>query len=252
MNVKKLLEVKNIEKTYLVGEVTVPALRGVSLSIDLGDFVAIMGQSGSGKSTLMNLLGCLDRPTKGQYFIEGKDVSQLSGDELADMRNLKIGFIFQGFNLLSKASALENVELPLYYNRNSYYSAKEKAVMARNVLDAVGLSGRYHHNPKQLSGGQQQRVAIARALINNPSLLLADEPTGNLDSRTSVEIMKVFQELNQNNGITVILVTHSSEVADFAKRVVVFRDGKVINDYPVVNRLDAEKELEKLDSQQEA
>lgn len=239
----KVIEVINLEKTYILGEVKVPALRGVSVSVERGEFVAIMGPSGSGKSTFMNLLGCLDRPTAGQYLIEGTDVSKLSRDQLADMRNSKIGFVFQGFNLLSKTSAVENVELPLYYNRETSYSAKEKETMARQALDAVGLGDRYHHQTHQLSGGQQQRVAIARALVNNPSLILADEPTGNLDSRTSIEIMKIFQELNSAKGITVVVVTHSSEVADYTSRLVVFRDGKITDDHSVSNRLIAAEML---------
>jgi putative ABC transport system ATP-binding protein len=235
----KVIEVINLEKTYILGEVQVHALRGVSLSIMEGEFVAIMGPSGSGKSTLMNLLGCLDRPTSGQYLIEGTDVSRLSRDQLADMRNLKIGFVFQGFNLLSKTSAVENVELPLYYNRQTVYSAKEKDAMAKEALDSVGLGDRYHHQTHQLSGGQQQRVALARSLVNRPSLLLADEPTGNLDSRTSIEIMKIFQELNSERGMTIVIVTHSSEVAEYTKRLIVFRDGRITDDHMVENRLDA-------------
>jgi putative ABC transport system ATP-binding protein len=234
---KNVLEVINLEKTYYMGEVNVHALRGVSLSIREGEFVAIMGPSGSGKSTFMNILGCLDRPTGGQYLIESTDVSQLSRDELADIRNKKIGFVFQGFNLLSKTTAIENAELPLYYNREINYSTKDKNRMAIEALDSVGLQGRYHHQTHQLSGGQQQRVAIARALINNPSLILADEPTGNLDSRTSIEIIKIFQDLNTEKGITVVIVTHSDEVSEYAKRLVVFRDGRIKKDHLVENRL---------------
>jgi len=234
---KNVLEVINLEKTYYMGEVNVHALRGVSLSIREGEFVAIMGPSGSGKSTFMNILGCLDRPTGGQYLIESTDVSQLSRDELADIRNKKIGFVFQGFNLLSKTTAIENAELPLYYNREINYSTKDKNRMAIEALDSVGLQGRYHHQTHQLSGGQQQRVAIARALINNPSLILADEPTGNLDSRTSIEIIKIFQDLNTEKGITIVLVTHSDEVSEYAKRLVVFRDGRIKKDHLVENRL---------------
>jgi len=237
MSDKNVLEVINLEKTYYMGEVNVHALRGVSLSIREGEFVAIMGPSGSGKSTFMNILGCLDRPTGGQYLIESTDVSQLSRDELADIRNKKIGFVFQGFNLLSKTTAIENAELPLYYNREINYSTKDKNRMAIEALDAVGLQGRYHHQTHQLSGGQQQRVAIARALINNPSLILADEPTGNLDSRTSIEIIKIFQDLNSEKGITIVLVTHSDEVSEYAKRLVVFRDGRIKKDHLVENRL---------------
>ncbi|MDQ7821339.1 MAG: ABC transporter ATP-binding protein [Candidatus Eremiobacteraeota bacterium] len=242
----RLLEVVHLEKTYFLGEVHVHALRGVSLSIGEGEFVAIMGPSGSGKSTFMNILGCLDRPTKGQYLIEGNDVSKLAGDELADMRNKKIGFVFQGFNLLAKTTALENVELPLYYNREHNYSTKEKYEMASQALDAVGLKDRSHHQPHQLSGGQQQRVAIARSLVNNPSLILADEPTGNLDTRTSLEIIKIFQDLNRVKGITIVLVTHSDEISIFAKRLVVFRDGRIRDDRPVPDRLIAEEALKEM------
>jgi putative ABC transport system ATP-binding protein len=244
--IKKVLEVIDIEKTYFLGEVKVPALRGVSLYVTEGEFVAIMGPSGSGKSTFMNLLGCLDRPTNGQYLIDGLDVSVLSRDQLADMRNKKIGFVFQGFNLLSKTTALENVELPLYYNREHEYSSKDKTTMALEALDAVGLQGRHHHQTHQLSGGQQQRVAIARALVNNPSLILADEPTGNLDTRTSLEIMKIFQDLNANKGITVVVVTHSDEISQYAKRLVVFRDGKLKEDHLVQDRLYAGDMLKEL------
>jgi putative ABC transport system ATP-binding protein len=227
-----LIRIDHLAKVYLLGEVEVHALRGVSAGISQGEFVAIMGASGSGKSTFMNILGCLDKPTKGSYFLEGIDVGKLSRDELAAIRNRKIGFVFQGFNLLSRTSAMENVELPLFYGPTSTKTRKEKAIAA---LDRVGLGDRVHHYPNQLSGGQQQRVAIARALVNDPSIILADEPTGNLDSRTSVEVMGVFQELN-NHGITVILVTHEPDIANFAKRHIVFRDGKIktdrINDDP--------------------
>lgn len=244
----KVIEVINLEKIYSLGEVKVPALRGVSLIIRRGEFVAIMGPSGSGKSTFMNLVGCLDRPTMGNYLIEGTDVSQLSRDELADIRNKKIGFVFQGFNLLSKTSAVENVEIPLHYNRENIYSAKEKIALAKEALDSVGLSDRYYYQTHQLSGGQQQRVALARALVNKPSLILADEPTGNLDSQTSIEIMKIFQNLNSQKGITIVVVTHSIEIANFAARLVVFRDGKITDDHPVRDRCfatDAIKELNK-------
>jgi putative ABC transport system ATP-binding protein len=227
-----LIRIDHLAKVYQLGEVEVHALRGVSAGISQGEFVAIMGASGSGKSTFMNILGCLDKPTKGSYFLEGIDVGKLSRDELAAIRNRKIGFVFQGFNLLSRTSAMENVELPLFYGPTSTKTRKEKAIAA---LERVGLGDRVHHYPNQLSGGQQQRVAIARALVNDPSIILADEPTGNLDSRTSVEVMGVFQELN-NHGITVILVTHEPDIANFAKRHIVFRDGKIktdrINDDP--------------------
>ena len=218
-----LIQIEHLAKTYLLGEVEVHALRGVSLEIKRGEFVAIMGASGSGKSTVMNILGCLDKPTRGTYMLENIDVGKLSRDELARIRNQKIGFVFQGFNLLSRTSAIENVELPLLYGATTTKSRHEKAIHA---LEMVGLADRVHHFPNQLSGGQQQRVAIARALVNTPSIVLADEPTGNLDSRTSVEVMGIFQELN-NKGITIIIVTHEPDIADFTKRQIVFRDGKV-------------------------
>ncbi len=221
-----LIRIERLSKTYTLGEVEVHALRGVSLDVSRGEFVAIMGASGSGKSTFMNILGCLDKPTDGSYVLEEIDVSKLSRDELARIRNQKIGFVFQGFNLLSRTSAIENVELPLLYGTASSKDRHHRAVQA---LELVGLGERIHHYPNQLSGGQQQRVAVARALINNPSILLADEPTGNLDSRTSVEVMGIFQQLNQQ-GITVILVTHEPDIAQFAKRHVVFRDGRIMAD----------------------
>jgi putative ABC transport system ATP-binding protein len=224
----ELIRVDQLTKIYYLGEVQVPALKGVDLAIPAGECVAIMGASGSGKSTFMNILGCLDRPTQGKYFLEGKDVSGLSRDELAQIRNQKIGFVFQNFNLLGRTTALENVELPLYYRHN--HTSRDRHRAAVEALKTVGLEDREHHLPSQLSGGQQQRVAIARALVNQPSLILADEPTGNLDTRTSLEIMDIFQKLNQESRITVILVTHEMDIAAYAGRRVVFRDGKVIQD----------------------
>jgi putative ABC transport system ATP-binding protein len=218
-----LVEVRDVRKNYQLGETEVHALRGVSLTIEPGDFVAIMGASGSGKSTFMNILGCLDRPTSGQYLLEGNDVSGLTKKELARIRNQKIGFVFQGFNLLGRTTALENTELPMLY---SLVGKGERENRAREVLSLVGLADREYHFPAQLSGGQQQRVAIARALANGPVLLLADEPTGNLDSRTSVEIMAIFQKLNAD-GLTIVLVTHEPDIARFAKREIVFRDGQI-------------------------
>jgi putative ABC transport system ATP-binding protein len=223
----ELIRVEHLVKIYYLGEVQVPALKGVDLTIQAGEFVAIMGASGSGKSTFMNIIGCLDRPTQGKYFLEGHDVSGLTRDELARIRNKKIGFVFQNFNLLGRTSALENVELPLFYNNSS---SRERHQRAMEALTIMGLEDRKHHIPSQLSGGQQQRVAIARALVNRPSLILADEPTGNLDTRTSLEIMEIFQKLNQTSGITIILVTHELDIARYVGRQVVFRDGKVIKD----------------------
>ena len=245
---KPVIQLENIQKTYQTGEVEVKAVRGVSLEIFQGEFVALMGASGSGKSTMMNTLGCLDRPTDGKYFLDGIDVSQLNRDELADIRNQKIGFIFQGFNLLSRTSALENVELPMLYMRERLDGASQSE-RAMKALETVGLGARADHTPNQLSGGQQQRVAIARALANQPALLLADEPTGNLDSRTSIEIMGVFQKLN-DQGITIVMVTHELDVAQYTKRMIVMRDGRVISDSPVANRLNSEHELSKLNQAQ--
>src|SRR5208337_591944 len=222
------IQVKDLVKVYSLGEVEVQALRSVSLLVERGEFVAIMGASGSGKSTFMNIIGFLDRPTSGQYLLEGINGEHLSRDELAEIRNRKIGFVFQGFNLLSRTSALENVELPLTYAGTQTSKRKE---MAQKALSEVGLRGREHHHPSQLSGGEQQRVAIARALVNQPSILLADEPTGNLDSKTSEEIMGIFQRLNREMGITIIMITHESDIASFAKRDILFRDGKIVDDH---------------------
>lgn len=229
----RLIDIEDLHKTYIMGDIQVPALRGISVRVSRGEFVAIMGASGSGKSTFMNIVGCLDRPTSGAYRLEGTDVSGLNKIELARIRNRKIGFVFQNFNLLSRTSAIENVELPLLY---SGVRRRERDQRAVETLACVGLAGRERHHPNQLSGGQQQRVAIARALINRPSLLLADEPTGNLDSSTSGEIMQVFQELNEQQQLTVILVTHEADIAECATRIITFKDGLVLNDHPVVNR----------------
>jgi ABC-type lipoprotein export system ATPase subunit len=225
-----LIQLRNVRKAYSLGEVEVHALRSVSLDIDRGEYVALMGPSGSGKTTLMNTLGCLDRPTDGSYLLDGEEVVTMSGDERAHLRNQKIGFVFQNFNLLSRTSALENVELPLLYSGRMRSS--ERRTRVRKLLDRVGLSSRSHHHPSQLSGGQQQRVAIARALANEPPILMADEPTGNLDSHTSREVMDLFRQLNQEDGITIILVTHDQAVAHHARRIVVLRDGHVICDSP--------------------
>src|SRR2546422_1805871 len=237
-----VISVKNLVKTYVVGEVEVKALRGVNLEVQRGEFLAVAGPSGSGKSTFMHIVGCLDRPTSGQYFLDGQDVSRMSKDALAAVRNKKIGFVFQGFNLLSRTSALDNVELPLLYGGGGMKTA-QRHKRAMEVLNAVGLVDRADHHPNQLSGGQQQRVAIARALINNPSILLADEPTGNLDTKTSIEVMGIFQRLNQDRGITVVLITHEHDIAEYGTRVVQFRDGLVVSDRPVAQRRDAEDEL---------
>jgi putative ABC transport system ATP-binding protein len=237
-----VLSVKDLTKTYVVGEMKVPALRGVSMDVERGEFLAVTGPSGSGKSTFMHILGCLDRPTSGSYFIEGKDVSRLSKNELALIRNHRIGFVFQGFNLLSRTTALENVELPLLYNGKTIRSAIRHQ-RAKAALASVGLSDRGHHAPNQLSGGQQQRVAIARALINEPSILLADEPTGNLDTRTSIEVMEIFQRLNDERGITILLITHEHDIAQYAKRTLAFRDGKVVTDHIVTDRRVAAEEM---------
>jgi putative ABC transport system ATP-binding protein len=237
---RPVIELDHIHKTYTMGDVNVHALRGVSLTIREGEFVAIMGASGSGKSTTMNIIGCLDRPTRGKYILDGEDVSEMSKDERADIRCQKIGFVFQGFNLLSRTSALENVELPMLY---AGLETSERHRRAMEALASVGLAGREQNHPNQLSGGQQQRVAVARSLVNNPALILADEPTGNLDSRTSVEVMEIFQRLNRERGITLVLVTHEPDIAQYAQRVVVFKDGKIKKDYQIENQRDAAEEL---------
>jgi putative ABC transport system ATP-binding protein len=237
-----VISVKNLVKIYRMGDIEVRALRGVSLEVLPGEFVAIMGASGSGKSTFMNIVGCLDRPTSGQYLLDGIDVSNLNRDQRARIRNQKIGFIFQGFNLLSRTTALENVELPMMYNHTPAREMKRRALEA---LRAVGLEDREEHRSNQLSGGQQQRVAIARALVNNPTLVLADEPTGNLDSRTSIEVMGIFQRLNRE-GRTIILITHEADIAAYASRIVRFRDGHVIQDEQVAPPRDAVEELQRL------
>jgi len=223
----EVIRVEDLHKTYRMGDVEVQALRGVDLTIERGEFVAVMGSSGSGKSTFMNILGCLDRPTRGRYYLEGEEVGSLSRDDWAQIRNKRIGFVFQGFNLLSRTSAVENVELPMMYNG---FAGKQRHQRALDVLKLVGLEERVDHLPNQLSGGQQQRVAIARALVNQPSLILADEPTGNLDSATSAEIMTLFRRLNSQQAITIVLVTHEPDIAAFAKRQIVFKDGRVIAD----------------------
>jgi putative ABC transport system ATP-binding protein len=248
--VDAVIRLEDIHKTYQTGEVEVKAVRGVTMRIEPGEFVAVMGASGSGKSTLMNIIGCLDRPTQGHYFLDGVDASELDRNELADIRNQKIGFIFQGFNLLSRTSALENAELPMLYQRQ-HLSGREQRARALRALETVGLAERASHHSNQLSGGQQQRVAIARALVNQPALLLADEPTGNLDSQTSIEIMGVFQKLNQE-GITLVMVTHELDIARYTKRNVVMRDGRIVSDTQVAERLNAEQELRRLQEAQQA
>lgn len=240
---ESVIKTEGLSKTYTVGQIEVPALKSVDLEINKGEFVAIMGASGSGKSTIMNMLGCLDVPSGGNYFLDGINTSRLTKNEYADIRNTKIGFVFQGFNLLPRTTALENVELPLIYNRQR--KIKNQRKIAMDALDRVGLADRVHHIPSQLSGGQQQRVALARALVNKPALILADEPTGNLDSKTSIEVFCLFQELN-DEGITIVMVTHERDFAAFAKRIVEMKDGKMIKDFLIKNRLDAKEELNKL------
>ncbi len=237
-----VIAVKNLVKTYVVGEIEVKALRGVNLEVQRGEFLAVTGQSGSGKSTFMHIAGCLDKPTSGQYFLDGEDVSRMTKDQLAAVRNKKIGFVFQGFNLLSRTTALDNVELPLLYGASGLRGV-DRHKRAMEMLSAVGLDERADHHPNQLSGGQQQRVAIARSLINNPSILLADEPTGNLDTRTSIEVMEIFQRLNRERGITVVLITHEHDIAEYGTRIVQFRDGQVVADRAVTERRDARDEL---------
>ncbi|MBM3881026.1 MAG: ABC transporter ATP-binding protein [Verrucomicrobia bacterium] len=245
-----IIQLEDYCRTYRNGSLEVHAVRGVSLAIHAGEFVAVMGASGSGKSTMMNTIGCLDRPTSGRYLLDGVDVGALNRDELADLRNRKLGFVFQGFNLLARTSALENVELPILYCRPAV-PVREQVRRALAALELVGLSDRADHYPNQLSGGQQQRVAIARALVNEPRVLLADEPTGNLDSRTSIEVMGVFQALN-DRGITVVMVTHELDIASFAKRKVVMRDGLIRTDEPVSHRLHAPEALAKLEAEQKS
>ncbi len=238
-----IIEIKNLKKDYHVGEVTVHALRGIDLKIETGEFVAIMGASGSGKSTMLNILGCLDKPSNGDYFLDSVDIKTLNRDELARLRNKKLGFVFQAYNLLPRTTALENVELPLFYN--SKIRAKERKELAINALEAVGLADRMDHMPNQLSGGQQQRVAIARSLVNDPVLILADEPTGNLDTRTSFEIMELFQDLNEK-GRTIVYVTHEPDIAKFATRNVIFKDGKILRENMVTDRQFAREILKTL------
>jgi putative ABC transport system ATP-binding protein len=238
-----VISVRNLTKTYHVGEHQVNALRSISMDVHKGEFVSVIGPSGSGKSTLMHILGCLDQPTSGQYFLDGRDVSRLSDDDISLVRNQQIGFVFQGFNLLTRTSALENVELPLLYGKNNF-SAVERRKRAMGALDAVGLSARYDHHTNQLSGGQQQRVAIARALLNSPSILLADEPTGNLDSKTSIEVMDIFQALQRERGITIVLITHELDVAAYGSRIVSFKDGNILSDVSNESRRHAGGELQ--------
>ncbi len=236
-----VIETRGITKDYVVGEMIVRALRGVDFEVTAGEFVAIMGASGSGKSTLMNVLGCLDKPTSGDYFLDGTDVSGLTRDQYADIRNQRLGFVFQTYNLLARTSALDNVELPLFYDHSS--RIEDPRASAIEALERVGLADRLDHEPNELSGGQQQRVAIARALVNRPAIILADEPTGNLDSRTSVDVMSVFQDLN-DQGITILLVTHEPDIAEYTRRIIVMRDGRIVGDRPVHDRRNAKKNLE--------
>jgi putative ABC transport system ATP-binding protein len=238
-----VISVRNLTKVYKMGEHEVRALRGVSIDIEPGEFVAVTGPSGSGKSTFMHIAGCLDKPTSGEYVLDGRDVSKLSKDELARVRNQKIGFVFQGFNLLSRTTALDNVELPMLYRSKDKHKTKERHRRAMEALKLVGLGERFHHMPNQLSGGQMQRVAIARALVNDPAMVLADEPTGNLDTRTSIEVMGIFQRLNREQGITVLLITHEMDIAEYGTRLIRFRDGRVVADQKVLHRRNADDEL---------
>lgn len=237
-----MITLKEITKIYSTGDIQVAALRGVDLHIDRGEFVAITGPSGSGKSTMMNILGCLDRPTTGEYYLDGEDVSRVSGNQLAEIRNRKIGFVFQGFNLLSRTTALENVELPLLY---AGVPPKERRERAIHSLESVGLGDRIHHRPKELSGGQQQRVAIARALVTQPAIILADEPTGNLDTRSSIEVMAIFQKVH-NEGNTVLIITHEPDIVQYTRRMIYFRDGKVEEDEMVKDTKDAAADVQKM------
>ncbi|HYC70455.1 MAG TPA: ABC transporter ATP-binding protein [Opitutaceae bacterium] len=239
-----VVRLEDIHKVYRSGEIEVHAVRGVSLEIEKGEFIAVMGASGSGKSTLMNLLGCLDRPSRGRYLLDGIDVAQLDRNQRADIRNHKLGFVFQGFNLLARTTALENVELPMFYAEERI-ARKEMRERAMHALEIVGLGQRFDHYPSQLSGGQQQRVAIARALVNRPQVILADEPTGNLDSKTSVEIMGVFQKLN-DQGITILMVTHELDIAEYCRRNLIMRDGRLVSDVQVAHRRFAEKEMARI------
>ena len=246
-----VIATRQLVKTFVVGDHQVRALRGVDIDVPRGEFLAVTGPSGSGKSTFMHIVGCLDRPTSGKYLLDGQDVSTMSKNELAEVRNRRIGFVFQGFNLLSRTTALDNVELPMLYS-GATKKTSERHQRAKEMLAAVGLGDRISHFPNQLSGGQQQRVAIARALINNPSILLADEPTGNLDTRTSIEVMGLFQRLNQEHGITVVLITHEQDIAEYGTRIVSFRDGHIINDRKVLKRRTAGEELAQLPDEAEA
>ena len=241
---KPVIRIENVKKVYSTGENRVFALRGIDLTVHAGELLAIMGASGSGKSTLMNILGCLDTPTEGTYVLDGTRVDGLTKNELADLRNRKLGFVFQGFNLLPRTSALDNVELPLLYDRTGKH--RDTKALAAAALERVGLGSRLHHQPSELSGGQQQRVAIARALVTQPTLLLADEPTGNLDTRTSIEVMALFQELN-DQGVTVVLVTHEPDIAQYATRIVEVRDGRIRRDHPVAERRRAADDLRALE-----